>query len=137
MTVVTKKQLIIINTLLSKKGLSAEKAAIIQELTNGRTTSSRDLTCDEARLLISRLNAGSTQNTGADKMKNKILSMAHEMNWKLPGGKIDMAHVNSWTEKYGYLHKKLNAYSYNELPRLVTQFANGPYKDYISSLKKR
>ncbi|MBK7285951.1 MAG: hypothetical protein IPI95_01935 [Flavobacteriales bacterium] len=36
-------------------------------------------------------------------------------------GKPDMPHIYAWVRKYGYLHKELNAYTREELPRLVTQ----------------
>ncbi|WP_145859076.1 hypothetical protein [Pedobacter suwonensis] len=56
-------------------------------------------------------------------MQRKILSMAHEKGWKLPGGKINMAKVNGWCMKYGVpVHKPFNDYTVAELPALVTQF---------------
>jgi hypothetical protein len=32
-----------------------------------------------------------------------------------------MQRIYAWVEKYGYLHKHLNKYTYEELPKLVSQ----------------
>jgi len=44
--------------------------------------------------------------------------------------KLDMRRVNNWCLKYGYLHKLLDEYTYEELPKLVTQFEE-VYKDML------
>ncbi|MCE9538711.1 MAG: hypothetical protein K8R85_05790, partial [Bacteroidetes bacterium] len=64
------------------------------------------------------------QGTGnkADKMRKKILSICHEMNWTNEKGKINWKMLNDYLLKYGYLHKALNDYKETELPTLVSQF---------------
>lgn len=111
-----------------------DKDDIIKDFTGGRTTSSRELTESEAVNLLAHLKKlGGTANR-SDKMKKKIIRLAHEMNWKKEGSaKIDMKRINDWCIRSGYLHKKLDDYKYSELPKLVTQFEN-VHKDFINKL---
>jgi len=125
------QQLKTLHVLLNNSGLMEQKKNLIAGITGGRTESSKELTYPEAGALITYLK---TQEEG-HKMRRKIISLAHEMGWKLPGtNKIDIAHINDWCKKYGFGKKQLNEYTVAELPRLVTQFQNGPYKYYISNL---
>jgi hypothetical protein len=129
---ITPKQLKGVHTLFSKAGIKEkkDKGDVIISFTGGRTNSSRLMSFNEAEALIGHLKSMDPQTTGADKMRKKIISLAHEMNWKLESGKIDMKHINDWCKKFGYLHKVLDEYSYDELPQLVTQFES-VYKDFI------
>jgi hypothetical protein len=120
--------------LLNKTGLMKDKANLIYGITKGRSESSKDLSFEEARLVINYLQTQDKTTDGINKMRRKIISMAHEMHWHLPGTqKIDMERLNAWCEKYGYGKKKLNDYSYNELPALVSQFTK-VYKDFIDKI---
>lgn len=47
--------------------------------------------------------------------------------------KVDMDHVNAWCIKHGYLKKKLDNYTYSELPKLVSQFEE-VYRGYLRSI---
>jgi hypothetical protein len=129
---ITPKQLKAVHTLFSKAGVKEidSKRDVIMSFTGGRTNSSKLMNFNEAEALIGHLKSMDPQTTGADKMRKKIISLAHEMNWKLEGGKIDIRHINEWCKKFGYLHKALDEYRYNELPELVTQFEN-VYKAFI------
>lgn len=128
----TTQQNKMLHGLLNKTGLMADKANIINGITKGRTESSKDLSFDEARLMINWLQSQDNTIDGAVKMRRKIISMAHEMHWHLPyTQRVDMLRLNGWCEKFGYLHKKLNDYTYKELPTLVTQFT-AVYKDYLN-----
>jgi hypothetical protein len=142
-----KNQIIAINTALSKKGLMDEKRNIISNATNGRTTSSRDLFFDEAHSLLQFLNTDTdTTQEKADKMVRKLFAMCYDLGWikEKPvvgkGGKIEMkkdySTLYEWVEKYGYLKKELRKYSYEELPKLLTQFQHGPYAYYLSNKSK-
>jgi hypothetical protein len=42
-------------------------------------------------------------------------------------------HFNLWMLKYGYLHKSLSAYTYDELPKLITQLEKVE-KDYLEKI---
>lgn len=136
---ITPNQLKAIHALLNAAGLKDEKESIVDSFSGGRTVHVGELSKGEAMALIGHLKSLDSTAQRADKMRNKILSMAHEMGWEkevdnrqLAKGKkpIDMQRVNNWCVKYGYLHKRLDAYNYNELPRLVTQM-EGVYKDHL------
>lgn len=103
---------------------------MVAQATNGTKTSLAELTSYQAKAMITNLLAAE-KSTSSDKgypvdertkMQRTILSMAHQINWKLADGKVDMAAINTWCQTHGYLHKKFNAYSYDELPKLVHQF---------------
>lgn len=131
----TLSQIGCIHTLLAKHGLKDDKPNIVQAFTAGRTTSVKEMRQEEAAALIGHLKDLDPQERAGDKMRNKILSIAHEMNWRKPGTTdIDMDHVNAWCIQYGYLKKKLDNYTYTELPRLVTQFEE-VYKSYLQIKK--
>lgn len=109
------------------------KADLVLQFTQERETSSAKMLVSECQELINHLNIiknGPTdkkqapaQNSVQNKMRRKILSICHEMNWKI-GSQLDWNRINFWLEKYGYLHKELNRYTEAELPKLVTQFEN-------------
>lgn len=131
---ITFEQLKCVNTLISKLGINKDdKAVMVQGFTGGRATSSKDLYGDEAAGLIKHLKSLDPTEAAAEKMRKKIISMAHEMNWHTQPGKADIKRIDDWCKKFGYLHKSLDNHTYAQLPKLVTQFAEGPYKHYISS----
>lgn len=127
-------QLSAIYTLLNKAGLKEEKESIVNSFTAGRTTSVRKMKYAEAAALIGHLKSLDPIDKASDKMRNKILSMAHEMGWRISGTEnIDMSHVNNWMRSFSYLKKDLDAYKYSELPKLVTQFEE-VYKSFIKKI---
>lgn len=120
----------IFNYMLAQKGLMPQKAHLVSSFTEGRTEHSRDMAFTERCEIIKWLQQ---QPDSANKMRRKILSMAHEMGWHTwMNGKwqVDLGRLESWMIKYSYAHKKLAAYKYNELPKLVTQF-EGLYKSHL------
>ena len=138
----SKQQIIAINTALHKKGLMHRKAEIIAGVTEGRTSSSGKLYFNEAQLLLASFNQPTVSDEHGKRMRNNIIAMAHELNWITPsnqvqpGGSIkvvnDYTRLDNWMLKSSYLKKKLFDYTYNELPKLVTQFKNV----YLSYIKK-
>ena len=82
------------------------------------------MTYPETQALIKYLQGVLGANANSkDKMTRKILSMAHEMNWELPGSKrVDLQRVNNWCIRFSGQNKPLDAFKYQELPALVTQF---------------
>lgn len=146
-TKASKEQIIAVNAILAKSGQMENKAHIIANATNGRTTHSSELFFEEAKGLIAALtNAntyGKTLRKPSKKMVGKLFAMAHEMGWIKQNvnvgknglqNKKDYSILHNWIEKYGYLHKPLNQYSYSELPKLVYQLEHGVYKEYLSKL---
>ncbi len=112
--------------ILSELGLKTEEDRhnLISGFTNGRTTSTKDLSDWEAESLIKHLE--SADYKACDKMRKKIISMAIEMGWIVmrnnkPSG--DMNAIEQWCLNRSYLKKGLNEYTYKELPKLVTQFS--------------
>lgn len=130
----TLSQITAIHTLLSKQGLKDEKRSIVLSFTAGRTDSVKEMRNEEAAALIGHLKSMDPEEKSADKMRNKILSMAHEMGWRIPGTtKVDMNHINGWMRSKSYLKKDLDTYRYAELPKLVSQFEE-VYKSFISKV---
>ena len=110
------------------------KQEIIYTYSDGRVTSAADLRDDEASALIGYLvNASGLPQDGIFKMKNKILSMAHEMHWELTDGSVDMERVNNWCIKFSGQNKPLDGFKYSELPALVSQFEM-VYKDFLKRI---
>jgi hypothetical protein len=132
---ITPGQLKIINTIISVRNLKAYKEDIIKGASDGRVSSSKDLYYDEADILIKKLNTEKTADFDkGHKMRGKILSLAHELHWRIPGTtKVDFKRINDWCIKFGYLHKRLDHYTYEELPKLVTQFTN-MHTDFLKKI---
>jgi hypothetical protein len=128
-----------LHTLLSKAGISdkEQKRELISNISAGRTISSKGLTAKEADMLMSYLIKSDPQAEGITRMRRNIIAMAHEIGWRAQrdGAWVaDMNSINSWCEKYSSLKKPLNDFKYEELPALVTQFKQGPYKHFITNI---
>jgi hypothetical protein len=117
------KQFYAILKTLNGRGIDLSKDELVSDYTNGRTKSLKEMTPYEYKQMIINLNSfvSNSDALKEDKMRKKILSIAHELNWTLPNGKIDWPKLNAWLLKYGYLHKELNRYKLSELPQLVSQ----------------
>lgn len=128
---INKKQITLIQTLISNTHLRAQKDNIVSSFTNERTTHVNELIEGEARELIEYLQSVTT-NKGETQRKLMIHYM-HQMKWQTETGKADMKRLDNWCIKYGYLHKPLMQYNSKELPKLVTQF-EGVYKSFLKSI---
>lgn len=141
----TAKQIQYIHAALHRKGLLAHKREMVASFTGNRTESSKDMTFEEAAEMLATLNDHQPDEDKRQKMVRHIIAMAHEMGWIKESGvvscesgvgtlkkKKDYSDLHAWVEKYGYLKKPLNKYSYAELPNLVTAFKNV----YAAWLKK-
>ena len=107
---------------LNQLGLMDLKPCLVEDFSAGRTSSARELTDDELRAGVIYLNQRSPQQVPpGDKMRKAIISMSHEMGWRV-AGKIDMLRVNNWCIAKGKFHKKLNDHNIQELTELVSQF---------------
>lgn len=110
------------------------KADMVYSCTAGRVERTRDTTSAEAADIIEYLVRQSDLPPSArDKMKRKILSLAHEMRWELPNGSVDMVRVDNWCIRFSGKEKGLDDFSYNELPALVTQFEK-VYRDFLKGI---
>ncbi len=148
---ITSNQIIIIQTIINKdNNLKAAKEDIIKEASSGRTSSVKELLFAEADSLIKGLKKDSSFKKELDKsdpchkMRGKILSHAHELGWHKKDAKgvvirdkatqkpkIDFDRVNNWCIQYGFGKKRLDKYTYEELPKLVWQFQQY-YKKYLN-----
>jgi len=123
----TPKQIKYIRYLLISGGMIEHKDDVILEATEGRTTHITEMTYSESNSLIKWL----TGEKSRDKQVGKILSMAHEMGWETPDGKVDMSRIDGWCGKYTIEKKALDKIGDKELPGVVTVFE----KVYMSFLK--
>lgn len=115
--------------LLNKLGLMPQKNNIVEGISNGRTSSLKELNHAESIALIKWLKQQDPEEQKAEKMRRKIISIAHQLGWKQTyisantmSQKVDMQALDNWCITFSYLHKKLNQYQYKELPTLVSQF---------------
>lgn len=127
----TPQQITAIHCALHAQQLMKHKATIISGVSQGRTVSSKQLTFEEAKFLLADLNKNNTQKEDGQKMRNNIIAMAHEMGWittkqvVTPTGLKtvnDYSNLDAWMLQYSYQKKKLFNYTYQQLPKLVTQF---------------
>lgn len=137
METVNKKQLATIHKLLYLlKIKDAEiKASIIMQFTGDREQSSARLYFHEAELLIDELKrrtGGKLRGDKGDKSRKLMIHYAHLMGWGI-NGKADIKRLDGWCKQFGYLHKGLNEYSADELPRLVYQFEM-VYKSFLKGI---
>lgn len=111
-----------------------DRHQLVYSFTKGRTRSTSDLSDYEAEQLINELESKKYQ--GANKMRRKIISMAYEMKWGAPyteeSRKEAVRSIDAWCMKSGYIKKPLNDFTYDELPKLVTQFQE-VYKSYLKT----
>lgn len=124
-------QNILLHRLLDRLKIDEDtKKELVYQYTKERETSSAKMTWKECENLLDYLRKLDNQQAkpgaasvcvASDRMRKKILSICHDLNWR-KDGKIDWDHLNSWLKKSGYLHKGLNRYTKDELPKLVTQF---------------
>lgn len=143
----THKQIAAARAAMHRLGLLRNKDEIVESYTNNRTSHLSEMTDAEIGELITWLNQDRKQQDDNSLMVRKLFAMAHEMGWiaveKLvhPDGSIstkkNYKQLHGWVEHYGYLRKKLNRYSHNELPKLITQFEQYIYNPYIAKLKTK
>lgn len=141
---ISKAQISAIYGLLAKHGLREDKEKIIEQISGGRTSSTSSLYFSEALSWISAMSKIQPDNGEEAKKKKllaKLFAMAHEIGWitvesKVVGSNLtkvkNYTAVHNWVKSYGYLKKGLREYTYEQLPKLVTQFQFGPYKYYLS-----
>lgn len=135
MQTINQLQLKAIATLCSKLKITGEaKQMIVQAFSQGRVTSSKNLTYQEAKELISHLKSLDPDEKLAEKLRRTMISFAHEMKWYLPNTtKVDMKRLDGWCKQYGKYKKSLQNHTLSELPILITQFKH-VFKHYLSNI---
>lgn len=125
----TSKQVGFVRKLLINAGLHDQKEELVHQYTDGRTTHLTDMTHEETQAIIKSLRGDDPKEA----MCNKILSLAHDMQWKTSSGKVDMKRINGWCMKFSKLKKPFNEFTEKELPELVTAFEK-VYQSFLNSI---
>jgi hypothetical protein len=120
---ITQAQTNYIRSLLTKLQLLGYVDEVAMAFSNERTTNIHEFTIQEASDLIKQLTSDNKPDP-CNIMRRKIISMAREMGWskKTTTWVADMERIENWCKQYSYLHKQLNDYTFDELPKLVAQF---------------
>lgn len=140
---ITPNQTKAFHAILREKGLADEKAAIVSKLSNGRASSTKDLFYEEVQPWIIAMNSQKKEQADPkERMIRNIIAMAREMGVIVrlpkvqPGGAIkmqsDYTQFNEWMLTKSTGKKALNDYTYQELPKLVSQYR----AIYLSWLKR-
>lgn len=115
-------QLTKIHVLLNQFGLMSDKADIIRQFTNGRETSSKQMTFNEASDLLQHL----SKFDSLDLMRRKIFALAYSagMIWgdSKEDKQINSAKINIFLKEKGTIKKDLNKMNKAELIKVVNQF---------------
>ncbi|MES2730069.1 MAG: hypothetical protein V4621_08265 [Pseudomonadota bacterium] len=129
-TLITPQQNREFHGLLTKAGISEpeEKAALVKAFSAAGHTSSKELLMTEATAIIGHLKFATGGHQDAPdardpltRMRNKLLSLAHEMRWEVAGKKVDLDRLMKWVAAQGVKREKLNDLTRPELNQLVTQ----------------
>ncbi|MEQ8547613.1 MAG: hypothetical protein RIC03_06870 [Cyclobacteriaceae bacterium] len=128
-------QIKLIRTILIRHGLgdTAEKEATILEYTDGRTTHISDMTHSEINKFVTAFQ-GAGDSEKRKRMVGKIVHLAHQMEWHLPGTeKVDFKRIDNWCRRYSPPHVPLDKIKTHELGKVVTIF-NKVYLDFLNSI---
>lgn len=115
-------QLAKIHILLNQNGWMQHKKDIVESASNGRTTSSKDLTHGEATMLIQYL----AEHNPTERLKSLIFSLAYQAEIiygsTAEDKKINVAKLDMFLNKSGTVKKNLTDMSYSELLKTQKQF---------------
>lgn len=123
---ITPKQLAMLHALLNETGQLERKQTLIYNATNGRTTSSRELTYSEVKRLIDYLK-GFIKGDDRDRLSGKVLALAYQAGFiygETPEDKkMNLVVVNKFLERRGAVRKHLNEMTREELLKTIKQFS--------------
>ena len=119
---ITKGQLSKIHVLLTQMNLLGEKQSIVHQFTNGRETSSKEMTMKEASDLLRWL----SQFDPCDRMRGKVFALAYDCGiiyGDTPEDKkMNAAKLNVFLLHQGAVKKEIKAMNKDELIKVVSQF---------------
>jgi len=122
MKLITKPQISKLHVLLTNLGLIDQKAEIVYNFTEGRTESTKELTIQEARQLITNL----SEYDPKERIKAVIFSLAYKAGIIYGSTdedkKINTAKLNMFLRERGAVKKELNQMDYTELVKVHRQF---------------
>jgi hypothetical protein len=136
---ITTAQIKKIHTLLGQQGLMNEKRTIIHSVSEGRTDSTKLLTANEARQLISLL-------LGADedyKKRQEVFKAIYGLAWKMDiiygntddDYQMNIAKLNVFCRERGTVKKNLTTQNLVEMRRTHRQF-EAMYRKFENRAKK-
>jgi membrane carboxypeptidase/penicillin-binding protein len=123
----TKNQNRAIHTLCNHLGFdSDDRKQIVEKFSQGRTTSSAELTVEEARRLINdmrenlpqQIYVNSPEEQERDRKRKRVISHLAEAGYIKKDGKHDMDAIHAWVRRQKY-KKHLNAHTSKELSTLI------------------
>ena len=125
---------------IHNKGINLNREDLIYQFTEGKKSGLRELNATEYKEFIDWLNRSFISERSQEDwtvrpgqyQRRKIIALLCKIGF-IKNGRADMARIYTWVYKYGYLHKSLNEYTQNELPRLVSQ-TEAFYKSHIERL---
>ena len=123
---ITTAQIKKIHTLLNQQGMLDEKRTLIHSISNGRTDSTKELTANEARQLISFL-LGSEDDTNK---RQETFGIIYSLAWKMDiiygdtdeDHQMNIAKLNVFCRERGTVKKNLTMQTLTELRRTRRQF---------------
>jgi len=126
---------------LKNQGLESSRAELIENFTNGKKNSLKELSHREYNEFILWLNrqAGNTKptkdwrNSIEDTKRKKVISLLKTIGYIKEGGKADMERINAWCEQRGKFKKQLNKHTSAELSKLIYQ-AEIMYGKHVAGL---
>lgn len=136
---ISKGQIKIIHVLLSERGIMDEKRNIVHSISSGRTTSTKELTANEARQLIGLLVCEGDKTEKQKSVFRSIYGIAYKMD--IIYGDTDddyqmnLAKLNMFCRERGTVKKNLAEQSYMEMCRTLRQF-EAMYNKHKQSKKK-
>lgn len=124
---ITTAQIKKIHVLLNQKGLMNEKRVIIHSFSDGRTTSTKELTCYEAKQLIGYLNESDKER---DEKARKEVRTIYALAWRMgmiygdtdDDYQMNIAKLNVFCRERGTVKKNITAMSLEELRKTHRQF---------------
>lgn len=113
-----------LHVLLGQLGIDTEQRhELVLQFTHGRTHSSRAMLALECNQLIHSLEKQYESGEGQKQynMRRKVFSLAHELGWELPDGKVNRDHLDAFILKRGGTKKPFMKLSTKDLRNLITQ----------------
>ena len=129
--------------LFSRLGMDeTDRHQLASQVSGGRTQRTSQLTAAEADTLLRILQAANPLwQSSADRMRKKIIAMAHDLGWhhySPSKGRFvaDMARIDQWCQTFSQAKKGLNAHTEDEMPQLVSQFER-MYSEHFDRAQKQ
>jgi hypothetical protein len=139
-----------LHALLNQTGMMDSKVELVQDISNGRTSSSKELNVDEAKVLIGQLermlptkqDAYLPDEDPIQKRRRKVFALFAEMGYiygqTADDRKINQAVVYRMVREHGVCKpNELNAYKADELLKLVNQLSSWKKNNEMSAISKQ